>query len=247
MIEIHIDGKTVTKLQAARAVANLDGEPRYVDIGEAGEDGLIRHEVTVHPREHAYGSMQPAEVGWPSIGSVPAAAARVFAESLTLGAEIAELAEMIAAEQARAQCADCDQPLDGRELACISAGCPSRPAEPARISEAAIDKALAATLGVCPASTGPDDELDREVYCDKQLGEDTKHAGNHHAQVEGGGAVNVAVTDSASAFADGPGCGAEHPIHEGIDGYACTEHSGGMHWAPAMGWPIRRDAPGVTA
>jgi hypothetical protein len=44
---------------------------------------------------------------------------------------------------------------------------------------------MATEFGLCPATTGPDEELDRALYCDKQLGEDNRHAGNHHAHVFG--------------------------------------------------------------
>jgi hypothetical protein len=274
-IEIHLDGKPVTKLQAARSVANLDEDYEYhgVSVGEPNEDGWISsHEITVHGRHRAYGSMHPAEVSWPSIGSVPAAEARAFTEALALGTEIAELAEMIAAEQVTefttsstgAPAAPCQRPgehspqLAGSVIDCDVA----EHHGPARISEAAIDKALAATLGVCPASTGPDDDLDHEVYCDKQLGEDTKHAGNHHAEVEGGGEVAWGDKDdpyirkgtrwpsdagAASPFGDGPGCGQHHPNHSGDYRFACTIHRGGMHTAPGnpgtpgCQWPIRRE------
>lgn len=37
----------------------------------------------------------------------------------------------------------------------------------------------------CPAYTGPDDELDVSVYCDRKAG----HPGNHHGAIGGGGEV----------------------------------------------------------
>jgi hypothetical protein len=97
-IEIHLDGKPVTKLQAARALSIPDSLPARV--GEPDEDGYVNHGfVSVWARHHVDGELLPSEVSWPSYGSVSAADARTFAGQVALGAEIAELAEMLAAEQ----------------------------------------------------------------------------------------------------------------------------------------------------
>jgi len=101
MIEIHLDGRPVKKLEAARAAANLGRAYETPDIRVVvpGEDGWISGGyITVHARHHAYGDMQPPSVSCPSAGR-DAAGARTFAEMLALGAEIAELAAMLAAEQ----------------------------------------------------------------------------------------------------------------------------------------------------
>jgi hypothetical protein len=194
-IEIHLDGKPVTKLQAARAVANLDGEGWRVDIGQPAEDGRISaRAVTVYAaccREQGH---RLAEVSWPSAGCLPAADARAIAEAITLGAEISELAEMIA-EQA-------SQPVAVR---CLDE-----------------HKSAGGT-----------------TYCTRDNGHDGQHMADLGARWDAGTPATV-TEDEPGPFADGPGCGAEHPNREGVDGYACTEHSGGMHWAPAAGWPIRR-------
>lgn len=98
MIEIHLDGKPVTKLQAARAVSIVGGE--YVSVGyQVAGVSQGADDVTVHPRQRAYGEVRRPQVSWSSIGPVCAEAARAFAEAIAAGAEIAELAEMIAAEQ----------------------------------------------------------------------------------------------------------------------------------------------------
>ena len=93
MIEIHLNGKPVTKLQAAREVANLacDYEYHRVDIGEPDENGWVnRGSVTVSGRRHAYGEMQPPEINWSAWGAVSAADARLQAEQIALAVEIAE-------------------------------------------------------------------------------------------------------------------------------------------------------------
>jgi hypothetical protein len=97
VIEIHLDGKPVTKLQAARAVALVNGQS--VDVGEPNASGWIEHGITVYHRHRTLDGDQPAQVHWASYTGVSAADARMFAEMITLGAEVAELAEMIAAEQ----------------------------------------------------------------------------------------------------------------------------------------------------
>jgi hypothetical protein len=104
VIEIHLDGKPVTKLQAARAVALVNGQS--VDVGEPNASGWIEHGITVYHRHRTLDGDQPAQVHWASYTGVSAADARMFAEMITLGAEVAELAEMIAAEQ------DATEPTD---------------------------------------------------------------------------------------------------------------------------------------
>lgn len=97
-IEIHLDGKPVTKLQAARALSVIDGR-RLVHIGEPDEDGeIIRGRVTVYARHHAFEVLQAASVSWLAFGAVTAEDTREFLRVVALGAEIAELAEMLAAE-----------------------------------------------------------------------------------------------------------------------------------------------------
>ena len=122
-IEIHLDGKHVTKLQAARAVAVANGQS--VEIGEPDASGWIRHGITVYPRRPDLDGVQPPQVHWASYTGVSAAGARVFA----LGAEVAELAMMIAAEQDEAErpgslvgtivadaCDDSDCPVTGKVI-----------------------------------------------------------------------------------------------------------------------------------
>ncbi len=268
-IETHLDGKPVTRLQAARALAVVDGQS--VEIGEPNASGWIEHGITVYPRRSRLDGIEPAQVHWSSYAGVSAADARMFSAMIALGAEVAELAEMIAAEQVTefttssqgAPSAPCTQPeqhhpnLAGAAVGCDVAGHHG----PARISEAAVDKAMAATLGWCPATTGPDDELARPLYCDKQLGEDNKHAGNHHAHVGDGSEVAwgdeddpyirkgtrfplVGTEPKPSPFADGVGCGRRHPNHSGHERFACTMHRNGSHIAPGnpgtpgCQWPI---------
>jgi hypothetical protein len=98
MIEIHVDGKPVTKLEAARALAEVMG--RSVTIGEPNAEGWINGTyITVYARTPRYGRIDPPEVSWPSTGSQGAEGTREFAGMLLLGAELAELAMMLAAEQ----------------------------------------------------------------------------------------------------------------------------------------------------
>jgi hypothetical protein len=97
VIEIHLDGKPVTKLQAARALAPVG--TRRVVIGELDDDGQVgRGSVAVRARHQAYGLTFSPEVSWPSGAEAPCGA-RTFMAMIALGAEVAELAEMIAAEQ----------------------------------------------------------------------------------------------------------------------------------------------------
>lgn len=96
MIEIHLDGKPVTKLQAARAVAIVGGE--HVDIGEPDAAGWIQDGIALGARS-ALGEIRRPELGCGSFRADNPAEMRQQAEMITLAAEIAELAEMIAAEQ----------------------------------------------------------------------------------------------------------------------------------------------------
>ena len=104
MIEIHLDGKPVSKLEAARSVARPDGHS--VDIGEPSARGWIEDGIAVYHRNRTLGGIEPAQVRWASYTGVSAADARMFAEAITIGAEIAELAEMLAAEQDAAPAAE---------------------------------------------------------------------------------------------------------------------------------------------
>lgn len=96
MIEIHLDGKPVTKLQAARAVAIVGGE--HVDIGKPDAAGWIQDGIALGARS-ALGEIRRPELGCGSFRADNPAEMRQQAEMITLAAEIADLAEMIAAEQ----------------------------------------------------------------------------------------------------------------------------------------------------
>lgn len=96
MIEIHLDGKPVTKLQAARAL-NRVGSGNHVCICEPGARDWDR--VVLRGRYHAYGEVQPPELSCMSFSAGTPAGMRLQAQMITLAAEIAELAEMIVAEQ----------------------------------------------------------------------------------------------------------------------------------------------------
>jgi hypothetical protein len=95
-IQIHLDGKPVTKLQGARSVADVNGES--VVIGVPNADGWIQDNITVYKAHRAYGGIQPPELGCMSFHASTPAEMRQQAQMITLAAEIAELAEMIAAE-----------------------------------------------------------------------------------------------------------------------------------------------------
>jgi hypothetical protein len=96
VIEIHLDGKPVTKLQAARALAARSGLAVYIGI-PVGEGRVIAvPDVSVYSTVRGE-YKQLAE--WPSGQAESAAGMRVYAGMFTLAAEVAELAEMIAAEQ----------------------------------------------------------------------------------------------------------------------------------------------------
>lgn len=99
-IGIHLDGKPVTKLQAARELAQVGGRSLGVSYLVAGvvTDGGI----TVHARHVARGEVRPPEVTWYAATGrdrISAEAARAFGEAVAVAAEVAELAEMLAAEQ----------------------------------------------------------------------------------------------------------------------------------------------------
>lgn len=195
MIEIHLDGKPVTPMEAARAL-NVTGGPH----------ALVRTEREDGPQAKVYaafcgsrGVLRPPWLSCPAFTADSADGARAAAHVISTAADLITLAELLAAEQVTefttssqgASSAPCTQPeqhhpnLSGAAVDCDVAGHHG----PARISEAAVDKAMAVTLGWCPAATGPDEELERELYCDKQLGEDGCHAGNHHAKVGDGSEV----------------------------------------------------------
>lgn len=201
MIEIRLDGKPVTKLEAARALA-VPGRTRAF-IGEPNEFGVVHDSVTVYGRYPAYGAVEPPALNCASFIAGTAAEIRQRAEMIALAAEVAELAEMIAAEQ------DAQQPA-----ATLT---PER--EPCEEREW--------------TTTGPDKELDRALYCDKQAG----HAGNHHA----------AVSDVSGGFevAWPNPCGARpYPAgSEGDDGTVCTLPVG--HDGPHDDGPPELETTGV--
>ena len=125
MIEIHLGGKPVTKLQAARAVAAVNGES--VCIGEPNPDGWIRDYITVYARHPAFGEVQPPKLSCMSFSADTVAGMQQQAQMITLAAEICELAEMLAAEQDAPKlplCRYCDvEPATGRDYceACAAA------------------------------------------------------------------------------------------------------------------------------
>jgi len=96
-IEIHLDGKPVSKLQAARAVAEVGG--RSVVVGEPREDGWIKDYVSVYARHKAFGEIQRPALNCASFQADTLSEMRQQAQMIMLAAEIAELAEMLAAEQ----------------------------------------------------------------------------------------------------------------------------------------------------
>ena len=98
-IRIHLDGKPVTKLQAAQAVSVVGA--RGVRIGFPAEDGDLLDYIDLYGRSRAYGEIQPP-LGRSSSFGADASRMRQRAEMLILAAEIAELAEMLAAEQDQA-------------------------------------------------------------------------------------------------------------------------------------------------
>lgn len=75
-------------------------------VHEAGEPvwGL---EVTVNPRDERYAALAPAQVNWSALGTQDTATAQLFAELITLAAQIADAANAapvpadVAAELAR--------------------------------------------------------------------------------------------------------------------------------------------------
>jgi len=97
-IEIHLDGKPVSKLQAAQSVATPLGGS--VVIGVPNADGWIRDCVTVYASHPAYGSVAPPHLSCSSFNSDVPAEIRQRIEMMTIAAEIIELAAMIADEAA---------------------------------------------------------------------------------------------------------------------------------------------------
>lgn len=86
-----------TRTQAARELARQDSA--RVEITFTDTDGDTHNFVTVHGRHRAYGEMQPAHVSWASTcAQFGAEDTRKFAEAITVAAEIASLADEIAAE-----------------------------------------------------------------------------------------------------------------------------------------------------
>lgn len=93
-IEIRLDGKPIDKIVAARALSKVNGAP--VRVCELGEDGSVARDVDVYAKHRAFGGLCGPEVNWSAIGSVSAAEARRYAEMISLAAELAEMAGMIA-------------------------------------------------------------------------------------------------------------------------------------------------------
>jgi hypothetical protein len=96
VIEIHLDGKPVTKLQAARAVNVTGGQ--HVYIGEPDENGRIRDGIALGARS-AYGAIRRPELGCGSFRADTPEEMRQQAQMILLAAEVAELAMMLAGEQ----------------------------------------------------------------------------------------------------------------------------------------------------
>lgn len=114
MIEIHLDGKPVTRLQAARALAEV-GSGQQVRIGEPKDKGWIADDITVYGRRYAYGANQPPELGCMSFHAKDPAEMRQQAEMIMIAAEVAELAAEIGAEMdasAAAEPAEHDETAD---------------------------------------------------------------------------------------------------------------------------------------
>ena len=124
MIEIHLDGKPVTKLQAARALNQVDSG-NHVRIGERNNRGWVDEDVYLRARHSAYGDVQPPVLGCTSFHADTLAEMRQQAEMIAIAAEIRELADMLAAEQvaeftsdSRLTPARCEKPGEhGRNLA----------------------------------------------------------------------------------------------------------------------------------
>lgn len=93
---IHINGFTASKLQAARALSEVDtGVLGTITVMD--EAGKTVTELELYSRQLAYGSiLTEPQVNWAALGSVSAATARLVAEAITLAAEISELATELA-------------------------------------------------------------------------------------------------------------------------------------------------------
>jgi hypothetical protein len=97
VIEIHLDGKPVTKLQAARAAATLEGPSIW--IGEPDGSGWMPQYISVYARHRASDTIQRPALDCHHFIADTVAEMRQQAAAVTLAAEICEWAEMIAAEQ----------------------------------------------------------------------------------------------------------------------------------------------------
>jgi hypothetical protein len=89
--EIHVNGEPATRLQAARALAEVDSG-KHVTFGPPGG-------VTVYGRQSSRGGTKSASVGCASFRG-GAAEIQQQVEKLAIARELIELAEMIAAERA---------------------------------------------------------------------------------------------------------------------------------------------------
>lgn len=95
------DGQPLTRLGAARCLNTVGGLPVW--IVELDHHGRVEDEVTVHARREGFGGViLPPEIGYSSV-SMTAAKARRRIALITLGTELAELADGLWAELADEQ------------------------------------------------------------------------------------------------------------------------------------------------
>lgn len=104
-IEIQIDGNVVTKLQAARALNQVDSGT-HVAIGELNDRGWVDEDVFLRARHHAYGEVQPPELNCMSFGAATLKEMQQQAEIIALAAQIRELADELYAEDEVAPAAE---------------------------------------------------------------------------------------------------------------------------------------------
>lgn len=107
-IEIQIDGNVVTKLQAARALNQVDSGT-HVAIGEINDRGWVNEDVLLRARCHAYGEVQPPELSCMSFSTGTVEEMRQQAEAISIAAEIRQLADMLYAEEEVAPPAEHDE------------------------------------------------------------------------------------------------------------------------------------------
>jgi hypothetical protein len=90
--------RNITRPTAARALAVRDGGRVLITFTDT--DGDEHDLVEVYARDRRYGTEQPAHVSWASTSAVFGSEdARAFAQAVTIAAEIAALADEIAAEK----------------------------------------------------------------------------------------------------------------------------------------------------